>query len=527
LASTTLIDQEQQRRVTLADQTEPVKCPYNNVFAERRHPDGLNSHTCSTCRAYTRWADARRRRLMKTGDYVPGPKGGHQLDPELRRPVPKCGLYHPTREIRRACPRCKARARYTEALRRDARRDGQDLIGWVDAAETARHVVDVLVPSGLNLTKIADRAGVDFEVVSNVVRRVYQRIHAINAAAILSVQPLPYPQFGRGNEVNAAGTRRILRGLYAQGWTTAYMAELAGMGINNLWHWIDGRARGREREFVQPEMAETAKRLRDKLGPFDIAELAEPMDGMSRRVARRAAKRGWVVLADWDGLDIDDPRVTPHGSGDNLDASNGLVLVDPDKVERALRFRTTEAEDGTLTADQFPIPLTKMEFYEIVRTGSEQGHTGEPRVSANLLAQRLGVAGRTVQRCRAELTRAELVLDSSPPVAAAVHAAGLILATGEWPAGLRLRAALNLLAWYPLRPGFYRDLVVLGATQPPPYGRGWTDADLAAWLGCPEKGATALRSRAVLAGREYHRFRLAGGAGRPRNLGVEYPPTAA
>lgn len=338
---------------------------------------------------------------------------------------------------------------------------------------------------------------------------------------------MPYRQYGPAGTINAAGACRILRGLSAQGWTAGYMGELAGVPRRTIWRWMDGRNHGHEVEFVKTEVLETVERLREKLGAFDIAELNQPMDGMSCRAARSAAKNGWVVLADWDGLDIGDPRVTPHGADDLLEASNGLVLVDPTKIERALSFRSSDDDNRVVTVARLNLPLTKMELYEIIRVGSERAPSGDVRVSASLLAQRLGAAERTVQRYRAELVRADQVLDVAPPLAAAMLAAEAVLAATEWPAGFRLHAAQNLLAPYPIRRGFYRDLVILGATQTRPYGRGWDDTRLADWLGCTEQNAAALRAHAVLAGRQYYSFPTAGMAGHTRNLGTDLPAVAA
>jgi hypothetical protein len=512
---------------------EPPACPYNNLNKATRHPDGLDCRTCPTCVARNRWTAAVRRDRLAAGlikrDNTT--QRGHKPNPALRVPVPKCRTYHPTVADKRACRGCKARDRYTSARLRDARRAGETLVGLVDAAPIADYVNNVLEPSGLNQRRIGDLSGVDPAVIHLCARGARRKIHAINAAAILSVKPLDYRMNGKGQTVNATGTRRMLRGLYAQGWTTGYMAELVGTSLSNLWHWVSGTPRGTHKcESVQPEIAEAAKRLVDKLGAFDIANLDKPLDGMSILCARRAAKKGWLPLDAWDGLDIHDPRVRPHGYDDALDASNGLVLVDPSKVELALDFEPIEEDAGdgraTVSAHRFTIPVTKLELYEIIRVGSERDHAGVVRFSANLLSQRLGIAERTVQRCRTEMTRANWVLDAAPSLPGALAGAQLVLDTDEWPAAFRLAAAADLLAHYPIRRGFLRDLVVLGATQPRPYGRGWSDAELAGWLGCTAEHAAALRSRAVIAGRQFHSAGGAGTRGRSRRLGFTMPAAA-
>lgn len=505
MATSILPDQARQYRTRIADRPEPPKCPYNNVFRDRKHPAGLNSRTCPTCHARRVWVASCRRARERAGEHTPVRRQGRTsiwYNPDLRKPVPKCRRYHPTADERRTCERCQARIRYTSALRHDAIREGTYL-GLVDCREVVQHVTEVLEPSGLTRAQIAQHAGVTKGLINAAVCGRTKKMLEINASAVLSVKPAPYRERGRGGMANAAGVRRMMRGLYAQGWTASYMAELVGVSRSGIWRWISGSSPSRPYEFVQPEVEEAAKRLVDKLGPYDIAELGTPMDGMSRKVAARAAKRGWSVLADWDGLNVGDPRVVPHGADDRMDASNGLVLVDHSTVKAALRFQPTEDEKGVLTANRFTDPLTRMEFCEIVRAGSEPDHTGAPRVSANLLAQRLGVTERTVQRYRAEQASSSWVLDTAPPLSATAIAAGLILATAEWPAALRLRIVAALLAPYPIRwYGFYNHYVIVAATQPNPLGRGWSDDRLAAWLGCTEQDAADLRGRAVVAARK-------------------------
>jgi AraC-like DNA-binding protein len=517
-----------RQRVRIADLPEPPQCPYNNVYPDTKHPDGLNASTCPACVARNQWVRARRRVLMDAGQPIPVSLSnrGSRRNPALRRPVPKCRVEHPTPADRASCRACRRRKSYTSALATDARREGNSLVGMVSADAASRHLTELLIPSGLDQKSIAQRAGVSRDTVSRIISGTEEKILAITEASILSVKPLPYRRHGPGGTINATGTRRILRGLYAQGWTATYMAELAGTSLANMWRWIAGTGHHRPCVFVQPEIAETARRLADKLGPFDIADLTEPMDGMSRQCAPRAAKRGWNTLSDWDGLDIDDPRVTPH-SPDPLDASNGLVLVDDDRVKQALGFLPTEAADGTLSVERFGRPLTMMEVCEVIRIGSERDHAGEPRFSANLLAQRLGIAERTVQRRRAMMTRADRLLGGPSPRAAAAEVAAVILSVDGWPAHLRLKVAADLLRIDPLQPArTARHLLILGATQPSPIGRGWSDAQLADWLGCEEKDAATLRGNAVLAARQYLEFPAEGETGPPRRHGTEFPAAA-
>lgn len=510
---------------------EPPRCPYNNNFADRRHPDGLTWATCPICVAHSQWAAAIRKDDIAAGRRTPSNKRGGNghlgRNPELLKPVPKCGARdRHGRAGAKDCPRCKARLAHIAALRRRDRSLGIDLNMKIDPKPVIAHCKKLLA-SGHTRQSIADESGVHIQSVREIIRGARAHVLKLNADALLAVQPFEYPTFGRVGELNATKTTRILRGLATQAWTFGYMASLLNTSRQNLARLSEP---GTKVAFVTTKIAEQVEGLADKLGPFDIAELDEPMDGMSRATAARAARNGWCVLADWDGLDMADPRVQPHGYDDAATAaSNGLVLVDAGKVELALDFHpltiTGAGDREALTVDRFTKPITKMELYEIVRAGSERDHAGVVRYSANLLAQRLGVAERTVQRIRTEIATADWLLDAGPTLTAALTATALIL-DSNGPGVLRLSAAVNLLSRYPIAGwGFYNSLVILGATQPRPYGRGRSDADVADWLGCAEQDATDLRTRAVLAARQYQDIRP-GVSSRPRKLGTNLSAVA-
>jgi hypothetical protein len=504
--------------------TEPPKCRYNNVYPETRHPDGMSSRNCPVCVEHNRWVRALRYDRIMAGTYTPVPRTnrGAKRNVELRQPVPKCGRRHASVAEKRACERCKRRARYTEALRRDERDSGSPLGGLIDNTEVVQHVTKRLMPSGLTLERIGQRSGVDKHVISRAIAGRHSKIQAVHAIAILSVKPLEYATHGKGDMVNATATRRILRGLYAQGWTTTFMAELLGMTLSNLWHQVAGKPRtGKKCSSVSPQFADAVKRLREKLGAYDIAQLDTPLDGMSQLCADRAAKRGWHTLDAWEGLNIEDPRVQPHGHDALAETLDGYVLVEPQKIELALD--PTDVRAGR----RFGVLFTHFELYQFIAGGSQPDAKGNLRYSADALSARAGIADRTVQRIRAELTAVRDLVATGVDLPTAATAAELVLLAAELDPVLRLEVARRLLAPFPIATRrFYRHLVVLSLIHPEPYGLGWTDEQLAAWLGTSTDDAAALRHAAVLAGRQYYEPRGSGaGGGRTRRVGTELPAT--
>lgn len=431
-------------------------------------------------------------------------------DITLDTPMPKCRRPHPRSDRRdpayKGCPDCRARNRWVKLVAQDERRRG--VYRTLVDVELVQAQVRLLVESGHTRKSIAADSGVSHETISTFMRAGVKKVQPITYDAIMSVEPIKDPHGTRkrykGEAAGSpAGTIRIIQGLHAQGWTLSHMGEVLSVQKS----YISAILRRPDRLIITSTV-EKFRVLADKLGPYDLTDLTKPMPGMSIKAVRYAEKMGWVPLRDWD--DIDDPDAEPHRP-DPLEASNGIVLVDPDKIRLALTFTVREAAAAerrySVHADRFTVPLTRFEFYETVRAGSERDYAGVVRYSANLLSQRLGVAERTIQRCRADLARADWLLDAAPTMAGAILAAERILGRSKWPATLRLHAVAEILASYPLEIGFYRHLVVLGATQPRPYGRGWSDAELAAWIGCDVIEATALRARAVLAGRRYQETR--------------------
>ncbi len=468
-----------------------------------------------------RWIAELRRSRMTAGTRPTAPATrGSRWTPELRRPVPKCRLRHPRREAR-TCESCKRRTAYVSALRRDEIERGYLLSGFVDVEPVKRYLTDVLIASGRYHKDIARLSGVGVHVISSIVRGKQDRITAVNADALFAVRPAETTSQPPAGMVNAVGVRRILRGLSAQGWTAAYMAQLEGITLSCLSQLMNSKPNaGHPRRYVTVATFDLAKRLAEKLGPFDLAYLDKPLDGMSLITAQRATKRGWLPLDAWEGLDIADPATKPHGH-DALDHRlGGYLMVEPQKIENALDER--EIQGGL----RFDVPFTQFEIRHVILAGSLPSPTGEPRYSAEQLATRTGLTSRTVQRIRAELGAFHDLLASGVTLSTAATAAAYILASLELPPTIRLQCAQRILRGYPLsRRDFYRHLVVLMLIHPEPYGLGWSDDELATWLGVSADRAGELRLAAVDAGRCYYQVRN-GQGGRSRRSGTTLPAAA-
>jgi hypothetical protein len=428
-------------------------------------------------------------------------------DITLDTPIRKCRRKHSRADRRlpeyKNCHDCRARNRYVKLRAQDERRRG--VYRTLIDVEVVQEQVDKLIASGHTRKSIAAESGVSHETISTFMRGGVRKVHPLTYDGIMSVKPsnkLTHRRYKGDAATSPAGTIRRIQGLYAQGWNICHMAEILGV----MKSYVSAIVR-RPHTLVTESTVEKFKRLAEKLGGYDLNELDAPLPGMSYKALRDAARKGWLPLSDWDGIDIDDPAAEPHRA-ESLDASNGMVLVDQEKVDRVLDMPIQEFPPrvtggrSVFKTDLFTEPMTKLEQYEIIRQGSLPNLAGQPRFSANLLHQRIGIDERSVQRRRADLVLATRVVDQAPPLAVAVYAAALVYAAAEYPWQSRVAAVTALLDPYPLSERVFESLlVILTATQPAPFGRGWSDERLADWLGCTVEDATALRSRAVIAAR--------------------------
>jgi hypothetical protein len=146
---------------------------------------------------------------------------------------------------------------------------------------------------------ISRESGVSTIHIRRIHRRSVKNVGGEVSEALHAVQPLDTKAIrSPAGYVDASETRRIYRGLCAQGWGTPHMAFM---------HKQFGEATDRQaiqrvcsggQQTVSSDMEKAALRIAAELGSFDQERIAKLPPGMLRRVAKDAARKGWLKLRD-------------------------------------------------------------------------------------------------------------------------------------------------------------------------------------------------------------------------------------
>ncbi|MFC8447578.1 hypothetical protein [Kitasatospora sp. NPDC057223] len=202
--------------------------------------------------------------------------------------------------------------RNAEASYQSSRRRLQAYGRWQGnvPAEPARAHARALSAAGLTWAQIADRAGLNLAVISNLLvgatgREPSKSIRRANAAKLLAVTlPRDIAPDGRA-PLDATGTIRRLRALTAAGWPLARLGRHCGIQHRHLLDMLHGRL-----QQVSPRTALTIRRLYDDLWNRDPrADGARQYD--IERARLLAADNGWAPCLAWDDDQIDNPDALP------------------------------------------------------------------------------------------------------------------------------------------------------------------------------------------------------------------------
>ncbi len=228
------------------------------------------------------------------------------------------------------CDDCRRRSTAANQLRRDALREGR-LRPSVPAERVKPHV-DQLRASGMALTVITARAGVNRHTVQRLANGQRQYVQAHIADAILAVKPEP---LCRTTGEHAAGAARRLQALMTKGWRLEDISERAQVPVSTLWYVAVGR-----NNTVAGQVADGVREAYDDL---------YVKEGPSDRVRHSAAQRGWLGPGAWDDETIDNPDALPNigEAGDDIvdhvaitEALTGRVgFADLRDEERLVLFR--------------------------------------------------------------------------------------------------------------------------------------------------------------------------------------------
>ncbi|WP_157121219.1 hypothetical protein [Nocardia miyunensis] len=166
--------------------------------------------------------------------------------------------------------------------------------------EPIRDHIEELAALGLPMASIARDAGCLPNTVRNIRAGLSATVRIRQATAIRAVTVHPNE---RQQIVLAVGAMRRLQALHAIGWPWKGIAEYA-----------PNVAAAVMSQMTRPRQGRTVIAWWTWLAIHDAYEQLSGTPGDSDRARRVATEHGWWAPLDWEGLDIDDPRVEPSAA---------------------------------------------------------------------------------------------------------------------------------------------------------------------------------------------------------------------
>lgn len=172
-------------------------------------------------------------------------------------------------------------------------REARGIPAKVDSAPITAHIV-WLHSIGFSSYALAAAAGLPPHTVNLVRSGAYQQTRIDHAARLRALTHIPV-EAQHGTRVAAVGVVRRLQALRATGFTLADIAAELDCTAEAVRHWTKGT---QVRQETWQKIADLYERLSGSVGA-------------SEATRRRGQQAGWLLPFEWDGYDIDDPRVTP------------------------------------------------------------------------------------------------------------------------------------------------------------------------------------------------------------------------
>lgn len=253
--------------------------------------------------------------------------------------------------------------------RRSLHRAVQGMPSKVPSSRVQQHVKD-LRAAGVSLGMISAASGVSVQALTFIEDGAFEWVLVDRADAILkvTVHPLPCQPW-----VVSVGAIRRMEALRALGFTVPNIADRLGVNrrkVLDMW----GRPACAYRRWA------AIRDLYDELSTTPAGELQGSEHGRARALAKRS---GFILPMEWEGYDIDDPRVTPpRAIRRPRQKDSAEQPVDEVLVQRILDGR----HDGS---------ASKAERNAAFRRLNKAGF------SAAQIAEKLNVSTKTVERLRA------------------------------------------------------------------------------------------------------------------------------
>lgn len=234
---------------------------------------------------------------------------------------------------------------------------------FVDPAPARAHIA-ALRASGLGTRQIAAMAELNRKAIQEIANGTTSRIRPETLGGLLAV-PLDAPLPDNAN-VDATGTNRRVRGLFALGWTFKQQGDERG--------WLPGN-QSRLASAAQVTVATE----RDMVRLYDAWSMTPPADTwQAGRARKHALRQGWFLPLAWDDETIDDPAASP------------VLLAPVGPADPALELAVQHAAAG------HPVDITPAVRTEIIRRLHGTSRT-EAAMLARCHPETVTVIRRTLQ----------------------------------------------------------------------------------------------------------------------------------
>lgn len=181
------------------------------------------------------------------------------------------------------------------------------------AAGRVQTHVHWLLDAGFTYYSIAAAAGCPEPTIHAIHAGQRSRVQVDIASRILRVDHVPTPAQA-GTRVASIGAHRRILALRAAGWPTAELASRSGVGVSTL--------ERVGRPGCQTVSYSTWRAVRD------VYDMLSACPGPSDRARNRVSGTARLPM-EWEGYDIDDPRVTPPSA-----RRSGRPVIDPEATQR-------------------------------------------------------------------------------------------------------------------------------------------------------------------------------------------------
>lgn len=160
----------------------------------------------------------------------------------------------------------------------------------VPAKQVRAHLKE-LVDIGIRPNMIARAAGVSRGVPERILNGSWSKVSIRHASALMGVSHMPHPE---QKWMPNIGVARRIQALRAYGWSVEALSKRLGYQSPTEAQTIESR----------PLVTYQTWKL-----VHDLYEEVSTIHGGSNRAANHASRQGWLLPMEWEGYDIDDPRV--------------------------------------------------------------------------------------------------------------------------------------------------------------------------------------------------------------------------